>query len=259
MRRVRASHNSTHRPSTSGLRASGPIPYLDLVIYIDGRLEHALTMAGGAGASPVVDASRVRDPESREWLDRLGSTGRVRDEAIRELSELLFRGARKEANRRRGSLASLAIDDIARQAADEAVNALLGKLGEFRGESRFTTWAYKFAIFEVAAALRREAWDGKTIAIDDAAWERLAASAAADPSVASELRALVDAIRQAVVSELTPWQREVFMTVVVADVPIHVLAERHGRAPGAVYKVLHDARRKLRAALDAKGWEVNRW
>lgn len=216
-------------------------------------------MAGGAGASSVVDASRVSDPDSRAWLDRLSSTGRVRDEAIRELFDLLYRGARREASRRPGSLASPAVDDIARQAADDAVNAILGKLGEFRGDSRFTTWAYKFVIFEVAAALRREAWGGKTIAIGDAAWERLAASAASDPSIASELRALVDAIKECVASELTQWQREVFVTVVVADVPIHVLAERHGRAPGAVYKVLHDARRKLRAALEAKGWEVERW
>jgi RNA polymerase sigma-70 factor (ECF subfamily) len=139
------------------------------------------------------------------------------------------------------------------------VAAVLRKLPEYRGDSRFTTWAYKFVIFEMSAALRREAWRGRrTVDIGDDAWRRLADTRAIDPAAKTELRELVSAIERCVATELTPWQREVFISIVVLGVPIDVLAHRHDKGRGAVYKVLHDARRKLRAFLHAEGWYAGR-
>lgn len=197
------------------------------------------------------------DEESRLWLDRLQSQGPDRTEAVQALFDLLHRGARHEAHRRRGSLPGTVVDeldDLALQAADDALAAILRKLADYRGASRFTTWAYKFAIFEVSAALRREAWRGRAITIDDAAWGRLADPAPVDPQAETEVRELLAAIERSVASDLTARQREVFMAVVILEVPVDVVAERHGSTRGAVYKVLHDARRKLRTALDAQGW-----
>jgi RNA polymerase sigma-70 factor (ECF subfamily) len=197
------------------------------------------------------------DQESRSWLDRLGSAGPQHVDAVEALFELLHRGARHETNRRRGSLPPAVVselDDLARQAADDALEAVLRKLGDYRGASRFTTWAWKFVIFEVSAALRRAAWRGRSIAIDDAAWDRLADAAPFDPHAAVETRDLLAALQRSVGGDLTPLQREVFVAIVVLEVPVDVVAERRGTTRGAIYKVLHDARRNLRLGLARQGW-----
>lgn len=199
------------------------------------------------------------DDESRQWLARLDPETRDRREAIQALFELLLRGARHETHRRRASLPRQVgdeLDDIARQAADDALTVLLRKLDDYRGASRFTTWAYKFAIFEVSAALRREAWRGRSITIEDESWSRLADTNAVDPQAQTNARELMAAIERTVATDLTPRQRDVFVAVLVHGVPIDVVAERHGSSRGAVYKVLHDARQKLRLALAVQGWEV---
>ena len=213
-----------------------------------------MTQARAAGSRPV-----SLDDESRGWVDRLDASAPDRPAAIQALFELLHRGARHEARRRRGSLPQPVLDeldDIARQAADDALAIILRKLDDYRGASRFTTWAYKFAIFEVSTALRREAWRGRSITIDDASWDRVADATPIDPHGATDARELVAAVRQTVADELTPRQRDVFLAVVVQEIPVDVVAERHGSSRGAVYKVLHDARQKLRLALSAQGWDV---
>jgi RNA polymerase sigma-70 factor (ECF subfamily) len=197
------------------------------------------------------------DPDSRAWLRRLGSTGRTRDGAITDLHEFLVRAARHEGERRRPSLprhVAADLDELAQQAAGDAAVVVLRKLESYRGESRFTTWAFKFAIFEMSAALRREAWRDRPIVFDDAAWERMAERGAAQPQQVAEFRELVDEIRRFVASELTPRQREVFAAVVVEEVPMDVLAERLGTSRGAIYKMLHDARAKLRTRFADRAW-----
>ncbi len=140
------------------------------------------------------------------------------------------------------------------QAADDALMALLGKLDDFRGASRFTTWAYKFAVLEISVKLRRHAWSGRTIptADDDPTWDRLE-QAADEPPSRLERADLLAELREAVAEELTPRQRQVFVAV-LEDVPIDVLAERLGSTRGAIYKTLHDARRKLRRRLERGGY-----
>lgn len=222
--------------------------------------EPALVVQDAFPSSAVTVADGI-DGESRQWLDRLASTGRSRAVAIETLFELLRRAAMHEAHRRRGSLPAHVVrelDDLARQAADDAVTAVLRKLPEYRGASRFTTWAYKFVVFEVSTALRREAWRGRSINIDEASWERLIDSEPVDPAAESEDRELLLAIQRAIATRLTVRQREVLVAVSIMSVPIDVIAERNGTTRGAVYKVLHDARRKVRQALEADGWRADR-
>jgi RNA polymerase sigma-70 factor (ECF subfamily) len=211
-------------------------------------------MAGSVPAvqRPAAVARPDRDAEARAWLAALRSTGSEREAAARELHALLLRAARFELSRRRGQLAATreALDDLAMQSADDALSAILAKLDDYRFESRFTTWAYKFAIFEAATRARRRAWQHRELPIDPEAWTRLP-SRALDPAEAVErqeqLRAIIDAVR----TELSPHQREVLGALVLAEVPIDVLAERLGTTRGALYKTLHDARRKLRAVVGA--------
>jgi RNA polymerase sigma-70 factor, ECF subfamily len=193
------------------------------------------------------------DLDSAEWVEALRSDGPERDAALARLHDLLLRAARFEAWRRRAALNRLSaqeLDDLAHQAAGDAMVALLGKLDSFRGESRFTTWAYKFALFEAGVKLRRRAWQGRELPLEA---EGLAPDPRASPEADAESGELLAAIRAAIASDLTPQQREVLVAVALNGVPIDVLAERRGTTRGALYKTLHDARRKLRERLAEQG------
>jgi RNA polymerase sigma-70 factor (ECF subfamily) len=193
-----------------------------------------------------------RDAEARAWLAALRAGGSDREAAARELHAMLLRAARFELSRRRGMVAATreTADDLAMQSADDALSAILGKLDDYRFESRFTTWAYKFAVLEAATRARRRAWQDRELPIDPDAWTRLP-SRALDPAEVLEGRERLRTIIAAVRTELSPHQREVLGALVLAGVPIDVLAERLGTTRGALYKTLHDARRKLRAVVGA--------
>jgi RNA polymerase sigma-70 factor (ECF subfamily) len=197
------------------------------------------------------------DAESQAWIDGLLATGVERARALDRLHDLLLRAARAEAHRRRHlypEIVGVELDDLCRQAADDAVVAVTAKLDGYRGASRFTTWAYAFAIFEVSVKLRRHAWRRGRIpmADDDATWDRLAEHAGtAEARV--ESAELLRALRRAITEELTARQRQVFVAVALNDVQIDVVADQLSSTRGAIYKVLHDARTKLRRRLEREG------
>jgi RNA polymerase sigma-70 factor (ECF subfamily) len=153
------------------------------------------------------------------------------------------------------NLGEAQLEDLIQQAADDALVAVLAKLGAFRGESRFTTWAYKFALLEAGVKLRRRAWQDREVQLDADRWPAHA-DPRSSPHEDAEAGELLRALRDAVASELTPHQREVLVAITLDDVPIDVLAERLGTTRGALYKTLHDARRKLRVALEAQDLEL---
>jgi RNA polymerase sigma-70 factor (ECF subfamily) len=220
----------------------------------------AVASAGSRRADTAASAPPARtapDPDSRAWLERLQSDGQTRDQAIAELHAFLVRAARHEAERRRPSLPAHMVADLGElveQAAGDAAIGILRKLDTYRGESRFTTWAFKFAIFEVSALLRRAAWRDRPIVLDAASWERLA-ERSAQPDRVALFREMVVEIRRFVATDLTPRQREVFTAVVVDEVPMDVLAERLDTSRGAIYKILHDARAKLRTRFADRAWD----
>ena len=195
------------------------------------------------------------DPESQEWLRTLRSSGRERDEAVARLHQLLLRAARFETARRRPTLPHLRgndLDDIANQAADDALVSVLARLDSFRGASRFTTWAYKFALLEAAVKLRRRAWQGREVPLKPETWG-LFSSAGLEPDESAEQSELIETLQGAIAEVLTPHQRRVLVALALNGVPIDVLAERLDTTRGALYKTLHDARRKLRAHLQEVG------
>ena len=170
-------------------------------------------------------------------------TGPRRAAAIDDLHALLLKGAYFELHRRR--IPANEIDDLAHDAANDALVAVLNKLDTFRGQSRFTTWAYKFVLLEAAVKARKRAWHGREVVLEDAIDSRPSVHEMLDQS--ETLRAVRDAMQ----TELSEHQRAVLIAVALDGVPIDVLAERMGKTRGALYKTLHDARRKLRARLDA--------
>jgi RNA polymerase sigma-70 factor (ECF subfamily) len=198
------------------------------------------------------------DEESRRWLDELHADGAIKDEAVARLHAVLLRAARFEVARRRPTLPHLRgdeLDDIAFEAADDALMSVLRRLDDFRGASRFTTWVYKFALLEAAVKLRKRAWQGREVPLEPEAWS-LFSSAGLTPDVEAEQSELLATLQRAIGEVLTPHQRRVLVALALNGVPIDVLADRLGTNRGALYKTLHDARRKLRRHLDECGLSV---
>ena len=194
--------------------------------------------------------------ESTILLQELLQPGSIRDAAVTRLHALLLRVARAEAGRRRSRLPDRVLeeaDDLCVQAANDAVVNILRKLGEFRGAARFTTWACKFVIFEISSRLRRHAWRHNDAGSGDDVWDRLPDRA---PSALHEMenQELATALQRAVADRLTDHQRTIFQAAAVDEIPIDALAERFGSTRGAIYKTLHDARRRLRQALAEAGY-----
>jgi RNA polymerase sigma-70 factor (ECF subfamily) len=195
------------------------------------------------------------DPESQRWLSDLRGRGAVHDDAMDRLHALLLRAARFEVARWRQAHRHLRgdeLDDIATEAADDAFVSVLRRLDDFRGLSRFTTWADKFAVLEAAVKLRRRAWQGREVPLEPKPWD-LVAGAQHTPHDDAEQAELLRAVREGIDGALTPHQRQVLVGLALNEVPIDVLAERLGTTRGALYKTLHDARAKLRAHLAASG------
>jgi|SRR5215210_1331889 len=196
-----------------------------------------------AGAPPL-------DADSREWLRALRADDATRDEAVARLHTLLLRAARFEAARRGAGLPHLRdeVEEIAHEAAGDALIGVLARLDDFRGDSRFTTWAYKFALLETAAKLRKRAWQGREVPLEPDAWN-LFESFGLTPAERVEQSELLSTLQRAIGELLTAHQRRVLVALTLNGVPIDVLAERLDTTRGALYKTLHDARRKLRAHL----------
>lgn len=191
-----------------------------------------------------------------DWVAALAAGGREQEEATRRLHELLLRAARFEVNRRRTSLdSSVDVDQLAADAAHDALMALTKKLHTYRGDSRFTTWAYKFALLEASVKVRRRAWRDREVPLEPDAWARVP-DIGGGPAGSAEQHELMLALRRAIEQALTPHQRLVLVAVTLEGVPIDVLAERLDTTRGAVYKTLHDARRKLRQRLSEQGLEA---
>jgi RNA polymerase sigma-70 factor (ECF subfamily) len=203
----------------------------------------------------------VLDSDSREWLRCLRAEGATRADAVERLHELLLRAARFEVARRRPShpyLRGGELDDIATEAASDALLSVLRRLDDFRGASRFTTWAYKFALLEAAVKVRKRAWQGREVPLEPERWD-LFSSVALDPDREAEQSELLTTLGAAITELLTPHQRHVLVALALNGVPIDVLAERLNTSRGALYKTLHDARRKLRAHLTERGYALEEW
>jgi RNA polymerase sigma-70 factor, ECF subfamily len=206
-------------------------------------------------------AKTLLDPESREWLRCLHADGAVKDDAVARLHALLLRAARFEVARRRPTLPHLRgneLDDIATEAADDALMSVLKRLDDFRGASRFTTWVYKFALLEAAVKLRKRSWQGREVPLEPESWS-LFASAGLEPDAELEQSELLSTLQRAIAEVLTPHQRRVLVALALNGVPIDVLAERLNTTRGALYKTLHDARRKLRTHLHECDLTLDNW
>lgn len=200
-----------------------------------------------AGSDPVTV------PDDEDWVSDLAASGAAGSEAMQRLHATLLRATRHQVRRLQGLLPGAGageLEDLAQQAADDALVAVLRQLSGWQRRSRFTTWVYKFGLLHAGVAVRRQAWRHREVHLPDT-------TEIVDPAVTPgdvvEARELVLAVHEAIGTALTPHQRRVALALLVDDVPIDVLADRLGTTRNALYKTLHDARTRLRSALRESG------
>jgi RNA polymerase sigma-70 factor (ECF subfamily) len=217
--------------------------------------------AAAAGSLSSVEGARVPaddlDEESSAWLRPPGRGGRgAAGGRVRALHARLVRIALAEVRRRAAGtpVGGQELDDVAHQAAGDAMLAILAKLADFRGESRFITWTYRFVVLEVSAKLGRHYWRHAPVALDAGQWERLPDRFGIDPARHAEAAGVLAEVRRVVEEELTAHQRRLFVAVVIDQIPRDALVAQLGLRKNAIYQVIFDARRKIRRALVAKGY-----
>ena len=203
---------------------------------------------------------------NEEWLHDLNASGSTQDAAIADLRDLLLRAALYFFSRNVGDFQGLSHEEILQRAEDcaqDALIAVLNHLSDFRGDSKFSTWAYKFAINIAMMAARREKW--KSISLDELAStdettfvERLMqdTSEEAAPEQSVIQMEVKRALQEVIKHNLTEKQRQVLILMLFHDVPLDEVVRYLGTNRNAVYKLLHDARRKLKQGLVAQGFEV---
>ena len=201
-------------------------------------------------------ARTPRPGEPDDWVAALREGSPQRDAALTALHALLLRAAGHQAWRMRGLLADSSpgtMDDLVNQCADDAMTTLLGKLDDFEGRSRFTTWAFKFAVYQMNATVRQQQWRHRVVELRELPVAEDPAHSPEEHAVAKDLAsALADAMHEV----LTPHQRHVAVALLVDEVPIDVLAERLGSTRGALYKTIHTVRTRLRDRLESLGHDI---
>ena len=205
----------------------------------------------------------MTDRTNEEWLAALRQNGDpAQSAALADLRKRLQRSVFFYLSQDRSDLRGLAAQELAQMAEDLAQDATLrviDNLERFRGESRFTTWATKIAIRLAISDLRRSRY--KDFSLDELTADgdllpistRLAASAAPTPEKVAERDDVLEKIELALKQSLTERQYQALVAVAIKGVPMDVLAERMGTNRNALYKLIHDARRKLKTHLEAQG------
>jgi RNA polymerase sigma-70 factor (ECF subfamily) len=207
----------------------------------------------------IATADRRLDAISRSWLAQLQPSHPRHHEAVARLHLTMRSMAMRELRRRHRQLLAVTgpeFDDLAEQAADDALVGVLSSLDSFRGLSRFTTWVYKLVMREVSTKVAAHAWHRQPPNLSEELWEHLPDPVRRGPEEALEHNAQLRALRDAI-GELSERQRHVFVSIALNEVSIDVVALKLGTNRNAVYKSLFDARQRLRALMAAAGHPVD--
>ena len=212
---------------------------------------------------PPVGTDTLKPRTNSEWVRELSAGGETQAAALEELRAYLLRAARYALARAHGRLtraSAFDLDQLAQDCAQNALIAILDRLADFRGDSRFTTWAYSFAINMALVAARRESW--KKVSLDAllelrGPWGRRIESDTrfGDPERTSRRAEAWRVIQEIMDRDLSERQRQALKVIVADEVPLDELARHWGSTRNAVYKLLHDARRKLKSRLEARGFD----
>lgn len=188
-----------------------------------------------------------------EWLTALRGEGRSQEDAIKDLRQLLQRALSGFLARQSGP-ANPQPKDLAEECVQEATLLILSKLDQFRGDSQFTTWAYSIAVRVALGQLRKRVW--QTTAVEEARLGEAAPAWPTDspgPERSLEQRQAWALLSELIETSLTPLQRKALIAHAFQEMPLDLVAEWLGSNRNSVYKLIHDARKRLKAALLARG------
>jgi RNA polymerase sigma-70 factor, ECF subfamily len=199
---------------------------------------------------------------NEQWLAELRADDEVQSAALEDLRKRLQRSIYYYLSQERSDLRGLAAKELQGMADDLSQDAVLrvtDNLHNFRGESRFTTWANKIAVRLAISDLRRARY--KDFSLDEltangdflSATASITSEAPPNPETAAERDDVLGRIETAFKDALTERQYQALVAVALRGVPMDVVAEQMGTNRNALYKLIHDARRKLRAHLEAQG------
>jgi RNA polymerase sigma-70 factor (ECF subfamily) len=202
----------------------------------------------------------VKTRTNQDWIQELTSEGEPQNLAIQDLSDLMLRAASLTFQRYLSGdpvFTQQEIDGLAEDCAQEALLSVLKHLSEFRGDSLFTTWAYKFSVNISLTTARRERWKG--VSLDEIrendtpeGWF-VEDRTSAGPETSTLRNEVWETIAKTIQNELTDHQRQVVKWIVFDEVPMDVVVDRLKTNRNAVYKLLHDARMKMKTSLEAHG------
>jgi RNA polymerase sigma-70 factor, ECF subfamily len=203
--------------------------------------------------NPPTGKTLLVDRRNKQWISDLSQTGSQRDNALADLRLLLLRGLRY-ALLSRSDVDEALLEDL----VQEALLKILDKLDTFRGESRFTTWAQKIAVNLAFSELRRRRW--RDVSIDEMTEKAdgdFVPTTLVDPGASPEQqviqRQVLNTLSRIIETELTEKQRQALVATRVHGVPLEEVAQRMGTNRNALYKLLHDARQRLKKGLLAEG------
>lgn len=211
----------------------------------------------------VRDTELPEERSNNDWLADLRSSGEVQKAALEDLRRYLLQAALAYLLGKRSDLQNLApeeIRDLAEDFAQEALMVIQQKLNTFRGDSKFTTWAYRIVLNLAASELRRRRWRNVSLDTLTPAQEGPATPVTqahqSDPEQDTQRGMVMSAIQQVIAKKLTDRQRQALVGVKVQGIPVTEMAQRLHTNSNNVYKLLFDARQKVRAELEKEGWSV---
>ncbi len=191
---------------------------------------------------------------NQEWLNQLRDDGPEQEQALGDLRQIILRGLPYSLSKWLKP-SDPHFDSLTEEVAQDTLLRVLDNLDSFEGRSKFTTWVHKIAVRVALTELRRARW--KDISLDELTAGQLSfgflADEAAGPDRLTEQDDLIELVRRLIESELTEKQRTALIATQIHGVPMEEVARRMDSNRNALYKLLHDARRKLKRALAQEG------
>jgi len=194
---------------------------------------------------------------NEEWLTELKQPGPLQEAALADLRQIVMSGL-PYALSKWLTPNNPQFDALAEEVAQDTLLRVLDHMDSFEGRSQFTTWVHKIAVRIALTELRRRKW--RDVSLDGILEEqtsnaslRLMADPKSSPDDISEQSDYMDRVMRIISEELTEKQREAMLAISIQGMPMEEVARRMNTNRNALYKLLHDARLRLKRRLAQEG------
>ena len=194
---------------------------------------------------------------NEEWLADLRAGGEVQEAALADLHAIILSGLPYALSKWLSPNNPL-FTPLTEEVAQETLLRVLANLDTFEGRSQFTTWVHKIAVRVALTELRRKRWKDVSLEnLTEIEGAPISSSLMADPAIGPETTAeqadLLALVQRLIAEELTEKQRQAMVAVTIQGMPLEEVARRMDMKRNALYKLLHDARLRLKRRLASEG------